>query len=64
MNSDLHIVDILMRALLASIGWTAAFAAGRMRQAEETWMFGRSFRFAEWLLTIGSAVFVAVLAII
>lgn len=64
MNSDLHIVDILMRVLLASIGWTAAFAAGRMRQAEETWMFGRSFRFAEWLLAIGSAVFVAVLAII
>lgn len=60
----MYIVDIIMRGLLASIGWCAAFAAGRMRQAEETWMFGRSFRFTEWLLTIGSAAIVTILAVI
>ena len=53
-----------MRALLASIGWCAAFAAGRMRQAEETWMFGRSFRFTEWLLAIASAAIVIIMAVI
>lgn len=60
----MHIVDIIMRIFLASIGWYTAFVAGKMRQAEETWILGLSLKFTMWLLAVGSAVFLVVLAMI
>lgn len=60
----MHILDLILHALLASIGWTAAFIAGRIYQAEETWILGRGERLMEGFFIVASAALILFLALI
>lgn len=59
----MHIFDLILRVLLASFGWTGAFICGRIYQAEETWVLGRSDRLMEGFFIVGSAALILFLAL-